>query len=387
MSASTLDAFRARFPIFRERIYVNSCSQGALSVDVEAALSRFTASWHDHGSPWEQWVGEVERLRTLAAGVIGADPGEVAVMPNASVAISAIATSLAFDTARRGVVLGAFEFPTHAHVWLAQQRRGASIVWAPAAGDTLPIDHYAARVNDQTLIVPAAHVCYRNGYRLDAGALVRLCRERGAYSMLDDYQHTGTGPLDVHALGIDFLVTGTLKYLLGPSGVAFLYVRRALLDRLEPLQTGWFGRVEPFAFDPTRLDWSPTARRFETGTPAVPNAYAAAAALELLVSLGQETVIGQIEMLVERMASGARVLGFDLMSPDELRRRSALVVLRSLDAATLVRRLAARGIVSSARGEGLRISFHAYNSTGDVDAVLEALKAEAPLLHRRDYAD
>ena len=156
-------------------------------------------------------------------------------MPSASAAIGAIATALSFDTDRRRVLLGEFEFPTMAHGWLAQQRRGAIVDWVPASGETLPVELYETRIDERTLIVPAAHVCFRNGYRLDVAALAALCRERGAYLMLDDYQRTGTAPLDVHALGVDFLVTGALKYLLGPAGIAFLYVRRELIERLEPL--------------------------------------------------------------------------------------------------------------------------------------------------------
>ena len=378
----TLDEFRARFPIFGHSVYVNSCSQGALSVDVHAALEAFIASWHSAGSPWDRWVGEVERLRTVVAASIGADADEIAVMPSASTAIAAIATALPFDTSRRAIALGEFEFPTMAHVWLAQQRRGATIDWVPARGDTLPIEAYEARIDQRTLIVPAAHVCFRNGYRLDIPALVALCRERGAYVMLDDYQHTGTGPLDVHALGVDFLVTGALKYLLGPAGIAFLYVRRELVARLEPLSTGWFGRVDPFAFSLERLDWAASARRFEAGSPPVPNAYAAAAGLELLGRLGPAVIEAQVSRLVERMVAGARRRGFAVATPQRRERRGPLVVVRSSDASALVGKLAARGIVASARGPGLRVSFHAYNSDGDVDAVLDGLDANAALVDR-----
>ncbi len=199
--ALTLDEFRARFPIFGHRVYVNSCSQGALSLDVQAGLEAFIASWHSSGSPWDRWVGEVERLRAAFATSIGADADEIAVMPSASTAIAGIATALSFDSRRRAIVLGEFEFPTMAHVWLAQQRRGATIDWVRARGETLPVEAYEARIDERTLVVPAAHVCFGNGYRLDIGTLAALCRERGAYLMLDDYQHTGTGPLDVHALG------------------------------------------------------------------------------------------------------------------------------------------------------------------------------------------
>ncbi len=259
------------------------------------------------------------------------------------------------------------------HVWLAEERRGARVVWVPAVGETLPIAQYEAIVNERTLIVPAARVCFRNGYRTDIAALAALCRNRGALLMVDDYQHTGTAPLDVHALGVDFMVTGALKYLLGPAGIAFLYVRRALIETLEPLSTGWFGRANPFAFSLDQLDWSASARRFEAGSPPVPNAYAAAAGLELLASIGPAAIDTQIGRLVQRMIDGARARGLDVMTPDDPLARGALVVIRSDNAPALVDRLAARGIIASARGDGVRVSFHAYNNDDDVDAVLQHL--------------
>lgn len=380
----TLDAFRAHFPILRQRVYVNSCSQGALSTDVEDALRAFTDSWHTFGSPWDQWVGQVERLRATFATTIGADPDEIAVVPNASTAIAAVATGLSFGGPRREVLLGGFEFPTMAHAWLAQARRGAEIVTVGAPdAPAMPASVYEARLSERTRIVPVTHVCFRNGYRLDVPAIVERAHAAGALVMLDDYQHTGTAPLDVRALGVDILVTGTLKYLLGPPGVALLYVRRDLVPEIEPLLTGWFGRVDPFAFSLGPLDWSPTARRFETGSPAVPNAYAAVAGLNLLQSVGPDAVHARIAALTDRFVGAALDLGFDVMTPDDPARRGALVVVRATDATAVVDRLAARGIVASARGSGVRVSFHGYNDEGDVDAVLGALDGERALLDGR----
>jgi len=377
----TLDDFRARFPILGRRVYVNSCSQGALSIDVEAAIGRFTASWHSGGSPWDQWVGEVERLRALFAGTIGADADEIAVMPNATVAAAAIATALPFDGPRREVLLGGVEFPTMAHLWQAQARRGAQIVWAGAPDDSrTPVECYEARLSDRTSIVPVAHVCFRNGYRLDLPRLVARAHDAGALVMVDDYQHTGTAPLDVRALGVDVLVTGTLKYLLGPPGVSLLYVRRSLVEQLEPLVTGWFGRAEPFAFALTPLDWSSSARRLESGSPPVPSVYGAVAGLELLRMPGADQVGHQIARLVNRTVTGALDRGLDVRTPITPSERGALVVVGATDAQALAARLAARGVIASARGSGLRVSFHAYNNDADVDAVLAGLDAERPLL-------
>ncbi len=383
MAPSDFESFRARFPILSRRIYVNNCSQGALSLDVEAAVERYLESWRELGSPWDRWVMETERLRTVFAASIGAEPDEVAVMPSASVAIAAIATSLPFRAPRTRVVIGDLEFPTMGHGWLAAERRGAEIVWLRSSGIELAVSEYERAIDGRTLIVPLTSICYKSGVRTDAAAISRLCRERSAYLFIDDYQRTGTGPIDVGALGADFLVTGCLKYLLGASGVALLWVRRDLIDRLEPLVTGWFGRARPFDFEVDRLDWSTTARRFETGSPPVVNIYAAAAGVELLSRVGYRAIEERIERLVDRFIAGANDAGYVLLTAREPHRRGPLVVLRSTDGDQLVRRLADRGVITSARANGLRVSFHAYNNEDDVDAVLEALRLESPLIERQ----
>jgi selenocysteine lyase/cysteine desulfurase len=382
MSLLSPDQFRSHFPIFGSRIYVNSCSQGALSTEVDAAVQQYLDSWRAGGSPWELWVEKTEELRTAFAASIGADRDEIAIMPSASGGINAVASALDFSGARSHVVMGEFEFPTMAQVWLAHERRGATIQWARPDGDRLDVEAYAAAVDERTLIVPATHVCYRNGHRTDIASLTTLCHARGAYVFLDDYQRTGSSPIDVHALGVDFMVTGCLKYQLAMAGIAFLYVRRDLIERLEPTITGWFGRANPFAFRIDKIDWSSTATRFESGTPPVPNAYAALAGLRLLDRIGYDVVGRQVERLVERYRSAMEESGFVVRTPAEATRRGPLVVVQSGDAPELVSRLAGRGIVASSRDNGLRVSFHAYNNEADVDAVVSALEAESTLLER-----
>ena len=381
----TLDEFRSRFPLLKRRVYVNSCSQGALSTDVDEAMRAYLESWHELGSPWEMWVEQVDRLRARFAASIGADVDEIAVTASASAGINAVASALTYAGPRSHVVIGDFEFPTMAQIWLAQERRGATIRRARTSSsspDTLPLDAYDGVIDERTLIVPATHVCFRNGHRTDIAGLVRLAHGRGAYVFLDDYQRTGSGPIDVHALGVDFMVTGCLKYLIAAAGIGFLYVRRELIERFEPTVTGWFGRVNPFAFRIDELDWPAGANRFESGTPPVPNAYAALAGLDLLGRMGYGAIGAQVEHLVARYVSAAREAGFLVRTPSASDRRGPLVVVQSLDAPALVQKLAGRGIIASCRGNGLRVAFHAYNTDEDVDAVMSALIAESALLQR-----
>jgi selenocysteine lyase/cysteine desulfurase len=152
--------------------------------------------------------------------------------------------------------------------------------------------------------------------------------------------------------------------------------RRDLIEQLEPFATGWFGRSNPFTFTLDRLDWAGNARRFETGTPPVLNAYAARAGIELLQSVGLRAVEARIGELVSRFHHEATERGFHVITPSSPAQRGPLVVLRLRNAAEIVDRLAARGIIASARGDGVRVSFHAYNNQSDVDSVLEALSSE-----------
>jgi len=155
-----------------------------------------------------------------------------------------------------------------------------------------------------------------------------------------------------------------------------------LITRFEPTITGWFGRINPFAFRIDEIDWPATASRFESGTPPVPNAYAALAALELLDRIGYDAIGRQVDGLVARYVAAARDAGFVVRTPADPARRGPLVVVQSVDAPALVQRLAGRGIIASCRGNGLRVAFHAYNNDADVDAVLQALTAESALLER-----
>jgi selenocysteine lyase/cysteine desulfurase len=368
---------RAQFPIFKNKIFLNSCSQGALSEAVEASLHAHIRSWHEDGSPWDRWVEEYENARTAFARFIGAEPDEVAVVASASAGINSVASALDFGN-RRKVVMGEFEFPTMGQIWLAQQSRGAQVQFLEAKNGGICADCYARAIDHQTLMVPVTQVCFMNGFRSDIGSIVKHAHERGALVMLDGYQDCGTRPIDVKALGVDFYVTGVLKYLLCPSGIAFLYVRRDLIAYLTPTITGWFAQQNPFAFDVKHFDPASTARRFEAGSPPLPNVYCVGAALRLLKSTGHVAVAAHIKTLTRALIEGARNLEIKIKTP--LDSVGPLIVLQMKNAEAIVQKMAASNIVVSNRMDGLRVSFHLYNTLDDVGAVLDLLKQNSDLV-------
>jgi selenocysteine lyase/cysteine desulfurase len=368
---------RSRFNIFKHKIYLNSCSQGPLSDAVQAGLEDFMASWHEQGSPWESWVNRYEAARTAFAQFINASPDEVAIVTSVSAGINGVASALNFRE-RKKVVMGEFEFPTMGHVWLAQRVRGAEVQFVNAEGNRIPSANYEKMVDRNTLIVPITRVCFKNGFRSEVEAITKIAHSAGALVMLDDYQDCGTRPVDVKALDLDFFLTGTLKYLLGPPGLAFMYVRKDLISSLVPAVTGWFGQANPFAYDPKLFDLSPTARRFESGSPSVPNVYAALPGFQLLQDIGMENVAGHIKRLAQSLLDCARDLGIRAKTPSDS--VGPLVVLQCKDSTLLVQKLAEGNIVASNRHDGLRISFHVYNTMDDVKAVVEVLKKHIDLM-------
>jgi selenocysteine lyase/cysteine desulfurase len=368
---------RSRFSIFRRKIYLNSCSQGPLSDAVQAGLENFISSWHEQGSPWELWVNRYEEARTAFAQLINASPDEVAIVTSASAGINSIASALSFQE-RKKVVMGEFEFPTMGHIWLAQRARGAEVKFVGAEGNCIPAVNYEKMVDRHTLLVPLTHVCFKNGFRSEVNAITQIAHRSGALVMLDDYQDCGTRSIDVKGMDLDFFVTGTLKYLLGPPGLAFMYVRKELISSLVPTLTGWFAQTNPFAYDPQTMDLSPTARRFESGTPSVPNVYGAVPGFELLREIGMENVASHIKSLAQSLLHSAVDLGIRAKTPADS--AGPLVVLPSKDSTLLVQKLEENGIVASNRYDGLRISFHVYNTMEDVKAVVEVLKKNIDLL-------
>jgi selenocysteine lyase/cysteine desulfurase len=381
-SADGADAFRRQFPIFDEKIYLSSCSQGALSRPVEAGIQAFVESWHRFGNPWDSWVQRMEELRGEFARLINAQPNEVAVTFSVSSALNSLASALSYSDRPR-IVTSDFDFPTVGHVWLAQQRRGAQVAFAKAEGNRLPLTAFESAVDEKTAIVSTTHVCYKNGFKNNVSALAELAHERGAYLLIDAYQSMGTQPMDVKALDVDILVTGALKYLLGSPGVAFMYVREELIERFEPSDSGWFGQENVFAYDVHHLRYAGAARRFETGSPPVPNVYATLPAVRMLAEVGLDTIQRHVQSLADRFIEGALRRGFDLLTPEEPAARGPLLMIGSTDAPRLVEALAEQGILCSTRDGALRVSLHYYNSAGDVDAVLDALDRHPELVRHR----
>lgn len=374
------EAIRRRFPIFEHTTYANSCSQGALSVDVRRAYEEYLAGWDEHGAEWEHWVERAEAARGAFAVLVGADPEEIAVTTSVSQAVSALVSALPLERGRNRIVISEFEFPTVGQIAHAQELRGAEVVHVtPERDGRIPLDRFADAIDERTALVCCTAISYRTGYRLDVAEVARLAHERGALCLADSYQAAGAVPLDVRELGVDLLTAGTVKYLLASAGLAFMFVRRDL-HALLPTQTGWFADEDIFRMDIS--DYSPAgdARRFDAGTPPVPNIYAGIAGMSVVEEAGVAAIEVHVRGLVDRLLAGLDELGATVATPRGEGEYGPLVCVASTDPHALVGALQAERIVTSSRDLNLRVSLHLYNVEEDVDRILEALAANRALL-------
>jgi len=373
--------FREEFPIFEHTTYLNSCSQGALSPRVRRAYQEYLEGWDANGAEWGHWVERAEAMRAVFARLLHASTHEIAVVTSVSQAVSAVLSAIRFEgTDRRRIVISEHEFPSIGQIAHAQELRGAEVIHVlPERDGSIPPEKFAEVVDERTALVCCTTVSYRTGHRHDIGEIARIAHERGALCLADSYQAVGAVDIDAHALGVDVLAGGTVKYLLASAGLAFLYVRGDALERLVPTQTGWFADADIFEMDIS--DYSPAAdaRRFEAGTPPVPNIYAGVAGASMIEEVGTPAIERHVELLGTRLLDGLEALGAPVVTPREPDQRGPLICVRSSDVDALVAALAAERIVVSSRDGNLRVALHLYNSEEDIDTLLVALSRHRAL--------
>ncbi len=369
-------ALRRRFPVLERKTYLNSGSYCALADSVRAAINAYMDERLEVGANWDVWVAKNEAVRHSVAAVLHAAPAEIAITASASAGLNALASALDFRGARHQVVVSDFEFPTNAQIWHAQEPRGARIVHVPRdAGGDIPLAHFERLIDAETQLVAVTQVCFRNGARLDIEGIVRLAHERGARVLLDCYQAVGGLDVDVKQLDVDFAVGGMLKYLLGTAGIGFLYVRGSLIAELTPTHSGWFAQEDIFAMDISANRPSKSARRFEAGTPAVVNCYAAEAGLAIILEVGTDAIEQRVRALTRRCLGALEGIGWASVTPAADARRGPMVCVPARDCAQLLDTLLAQDIVVSVRDDNIRATIHFYNSDEDIDRFVAALAA------------
>ena len=373
-----LSYYRSEFPILAETTYLANHTLGAMPRKAADRLLEFAGMWAERGiRSWaEGWWETPRRVGAQSGRCIGAPPGSTVMHQNVSIA-EAIALSCfrPIDPARNRVVYERGNFPSVRYLYQAQPDLDVVVCENDA--------EIVERIDERTLLVPISHVIFKDAEIQDVEPIVRRAHEVGAHVILDCYQSAGIVPLEVAALGVDFAVGGSVKWLCGGPGNGWLYVRPDLAERLQPTYTGWQAHARPFGFE-EEMEYATGAARFLTGTPNPAAHYAATAGYDLVEEVGiariRENSLRQTQLLIDL----AEAAGFDVQSPRDPGRRGGSVTLDVPEAAAVYAELEERAILGDFRpGAGIRLGPHFYNTD---DEIAFAIGQIAEILETGAYA-
>jgi kynureninase len=353
-------------------------------------LAEYVDAWAELGvRAWGS--GWWEMPVTVGDGIaplIGAGPGEVAMVPNVSLAHAAVVSALEYSPGRDTIVMTALDFPSVRYtVEALGERLGARVVVVPSDdGVGIAEDRLLAAIDDRTRLVAISHVLFRSAYVIDAMAVCRRAHEMGAVVALDAFHSVGVIPVDVRALGVDFLIGGVLKWLCGGPGACFLFASPSARDRFAPALTGWQAHARPFAFEET-MEHTTGAFRWLSGTPAIPALYAASEGPRLVARAGVRQIRAKSLHQTELLIALADERGYAVRAPRDASRRGGTVAIDVPHAEEVSRDLLSRDILVDYRpNAGIRIAPHFYTADAEIASAIDAIADSLRTDRWRDFA-
>ncbi len=367
---------RSQFPVTRRWAYFDHAAVAPISLPAQQAVTEWAADLVENGDVHDaRWVQRVETVRRLAGRLLNSDPQDIAFVKNTSEGIDIVAEGFPWQPGDN-VVTAAEEYPANIYPWMNLAGRGVELRRIASRGNRIAIDDIRAAVDGRTRLVSLSFVEYASGFRNHLDAVGALCRERGIYFFVDAIQGLGVFPLDVQQTPIDFLAADGHKWLLGPEGAGLLYIRRELVDRLHPIAVGWNSVVNSRDFSKVELRLKPHAGRWESGSMNVAGITAVGASMELLLGLGIPAIRDRVLELTDYLCDQAQAVGLQIFSSRSPEEKSNIVslVVPDRDVRQIVRRCRDAGVVVNQRAGRIRVSPHCYNTTEEIDRLLEVLR-------------
>jgi kynureninase len=370
--------YRDRFPILRETTYLINHSLGAMPEAAEERLAEYARMWRERGiRSWgEGWWTMPLTVGDQIGRIVGAPPGTVSMHQNVTIAEAVVLSCFRLDGERRRIVYAEGEFPSVRYLHQASDAEAVVVRDAEAVAEA---------IDGRTLLVSISHVLFKTGELQDVEPVIRRAHEAGAVVVLDAYQSAGAVPVDVAALEVDFATGGSVKWLCGGPGAAWLYVRPDHAETLRPALTGWQAHEAPFAFEP-EMRYASGAARFLTGTPGVPALFAATAGYDVIEEIGVDAIRADSVRKTELLIGLLDAAGFDVMSPRDPARRGGTVSVRVPEFEAVHRELGERQILCDFRPDvGLRLGPHFFTADDElrhaVDQIAEIVATGAYARH------
>lgn len=375
--------YRSEFDDFEGVAYLNAASQGPLPLkSVRASQAALEWKKLPHKIPDAEYFGLPDRIRSLLAKILGAEPDEFAVTSGASSGMCAVASNFPWKPDDE-VLIGRGEFPAHFSTFMPLANDGRLRVKIVAPRDRfLTASDYIQQFTPHTRLVSVSLVRFDDGSRIDLERLAESCRKSGVALLLDLSQCACAIPLNLRASGADFAVSSGYKWLLGPYGTGFFWVRRESMHKLRPSPFYWTALEGARNFHSLPLDKIapvPGARRWDAAETAnFTNLAALQASLEFIDSVGVETIYNHTQQLVSQIIERLPHDTCVLSSPADAASRGSYICVaarKSERTKELYEKLQKAQVLVSLRENALRISPHLYNTARDIAKLIAVLSA------------
>lgn len=354
-------------------INFDTAGVGSLLPEVTEAINKFLELW-DLGDPYEKWVEIYEECKKAFSKLISVDIEDISGVPNVSTATGIIAESLPFGPGSN-IVVSSLEFPSNVYSWLRARSKGASVRVVEAKGGTIQLADLERNIDENTTIVAISNLFFSTGYRYDLEELAETVHKLGALLFVDAYQSVGAVDLKVGDSGVDFLSTGSSKWLMGPPGSGFLYAKKSISKNLRPAIPGWFGSEKPDDYSFREYVEARGAAKFETGTPNFIGYAGLLASIRKIQDHGMKHVESRIANLTQWVIEEIGSMGLDVITPKERRRRGGIVVFKPhMRAENVVGKMRGRRLLVAERDGGVRISVHFTNKEEEILHLISTLK-------------
>lgn len=372
--------FRRQMPVADKWAYFDHAAVAPIPrMAMERIQQWLTQAGCDGDVVWQQWNQLHEGARNVAAGLINADPDEMALVPNTTFGINIVASGFPWQPGDN-VVLPEHEFPSNVYPWMALESAGVEVRQVPLDGVRVITERIADAIDERTRIVSVSWVGYASGFRIDPAEVAHAVHDKGALFFLDAIQGLGVFPLDVVAADIDFLAADGHKWMLGPEGAGIFYLKKEHLDLLRPMNLGWNSVQQGNDFSNVDLQVRQAARRYEGGTQNMAGFIGLGASLQLLEEFGlsptSNTIGDQVISVTDQLVDALTGIGAVVHSErgEDVSSGIVLFEVPGHSPQSLRHKLQEDGVVTSCRGGHLRAAAHGYNDASDIDRLIESIK-------------
>ena len=354
--------------------YINHAAISPLSKPVADNIRQYTEARSSSAiDNFEMFIERFDTTKSKLARLLNTGTDRIAFVDNTSNGLNILANGLQWKTGDR-VLLNKMEFPSNVYPFMNLKRHGVEVDFVEPLNNTVPLEKIIAAVTPRTRIISISHVQYLNGFLTDLEALGTFCREHGIILSVDVIQSAGAVPIDVNSMKIDFLASGSHKWLMAPEGIGFVYLTEELQNRITQAYVGWtsvsdyFERMRNF-----KLELDPTARRYENGVLNSAGIIGLGASLDILLEVGIENIREHILDLTDHLIAQLNERNIDYITPADRSERSGIVSFKPADADALIRVMTERKVHTAVRGECVRVSPHFYNTVEEIDILIECI--------------